>query len=148
LSVRPKPAWRAAAALGLLFNVFLGLSEISRSGPLAFWSGKMNRDAYLESRVPAYPMYRLAGRLREPGEKIYLLHMKNYGYWLDPPWEADFVFERYRLEAALAGDPSEGAAERFFAARGASLLLVNFAPLDDPDGGSGAGPRRSLWVPR
>jgi len=67
--------------------------------------------------------------------------MRNYGYYLDVPWTGDFVFERYRLEKLLDGGAEGAAIGAFFATAGATHIMVNRAPLDDPRRGLDASAR-------
>jgi hypothetical protein len=116
----------------LAFNIFCGLREISKKDPLSYWFGKKSREAYLREQVPAYAVYSLANSLLRADDKLYLVHMKNYGYYLDRNWEADFVFERYRLEALLSLNPAAEDVERFFKEKHVNHLMINLAPITDP----------------
>jgi len=116
----------------LAFNIFCGLREIIKKDPVSYWLGKKDREAYLREQVPAYAVYSLANSLLRADDKLYLVHMKNYGYYLDRNWEADFVFERYRLEALLSLNPPAEDVERFFKEKHVTHLMVNLAPITDP----------------
>jgi hypothetical protein len=70
--------------------------------------------------------------------------MKNYGYFLHRSWEADFVFERFRLEALLDRNPSSEDVERFFKEKRVTHLLINFAPLTDSRRGLEVADRAAL----
>jgi len=73
-------------------------------------------------RIDVYPTYAKANEVLGPSDKLYLVHMRNLGYYLDRRWEADFVFERYTLEKVLAGASSAGDLTAFFRGRGVTHL--------------------------
>jgi hypothetical protein len=131
LKVHHQKALSFLVGLLLAVNVFFGFREILRLDPAGFWFGGQNRESYLREHVPVYSAYALADRLLGAGDKLYLVHMKNYGYFLHRPWEADFIFERFRLEALLGRNPSSEDVERFFKEKRVTHLLINFAPLTD-----------------
>jgi len=92
-------------------------------------------------RIDVYPTYAKANEVLGPSDKLYLVHMRNLGYYLDRRWEADFVFERYTLEKVLAGASSAGDLTAFFRGRGVTHLMVNTAPLRARVGGLEAAER-------
>jgi len=127
----------AVAAVGLLmlFNAYGGARRIAKERPFAFWLGGETLAQYLAEQIDVYPMYARANELLGPGDKLYLVHMRNLGYFLDRKWEGDFVFERYTLDKALAGASSADDVERFFRGRGVTYLMVNTGPLYAAVGG-------------
>ncbi len=128
-----KKAWLTGlVALLLLFNMGIGLKELAKRAPWDLWSGKMTRRSYLERQVPVLAFYAEAAARLGSGSKLYLIHMRNYGYYLDAPWTGDFVFERYRLESLLEGGAAVPEIAAFFSSVGATHIMVNRAPLDDP----------------
>ena len=86
-------------------------------------------------------MYAKGNEVLGRNDKLYLVHMRNLGYYLDRRWEADFVFERYTLEKVLAGASSAGDLTVFFRGRGVTYLMVNTAPLRARVGGLEAAER-------
>lgn len=140
LKAHQKKALSFLAGVLLAVNIFFGLRETLKLEPAGFWFGGQSREAYLREQVPVYPVYARADSLLGAGDKLYLVHMKNYGYFLHRSWEADFVFERFRLEALLDRNPSSEDVERFFKEKRVTHLLINFAPLTDSRRGlEGAG---------
>ena len=134
---RRKKKGLAVAAVGLLilFNAYGGARRIAKERPFASWFGGETRPQYLAKQIDVYPMYARANELLGPGDKLYLIHMRNLGYFLDRRWEGDFVFERYTLEKALAGATSAGDVEAFFRGRGVTHLMINTSPLYAPGSG-------------
>jgi len=114
----------AAMLISLGFAVF-GVLEIARVKPHLYWAGKEDRNGFLSRQVDVFPIYREAAGAVKGGGRLYLLDAKNYGYLLDGPWTADYVFEHYSLERFLktATKPEEVAG--FFASGGATHLLMN-----------------------
>ncbi len=128
----------------LAVNLFFGFREILALNPAGFWFGGQTREAYLQEQVPVYSAYARADSVLGAGDKLYLVHMKNYGYFLHQSWEADFIFERFRLEALLGRSPSTEDVERFFKEKRVTHLLINFAPLIDSQRGLEALSREAL----
>lgn len=85
------------------FNQFVGARRILEIRPFDFWLGRETRARFLAKRLDVYPTYAKANEVLDPNDKLYLVHIRNLGYYLDRRWEADFVFERYTLEKVLAG---------------------------------------------
>lgn len=113
----------------IMMNAAVGLNEIIKRGPFGYWSSKMSREEYLGKHNRVYPVYAMANKLLRAGDKIYLVHMKNYGYYLDHPWEGDFVFERYRIENLLNRNPSIQEISDYFDHLGITHLILNHAPI-------------------
>ena len=77
--------------------------------------------------------------------KVYLINMKNYGYYLDIPCEGDFVFERYRLDQLLKTRPSMEQIKDFFVSQGITHLLMNWQHITSPEWGIEE-PGKSLFL--
>jgi hypothetical protein len=130
-----KKGLTALVGMLLAFNIFCGLKEILSKDPLSYLLGIKDREAYLREQVPGYALYSLANGLLGPEDKLYLVHMKNYGYYLTRNWEADCVFERYRLQELLALNPPAEDIDRFFKEKRVTHLMVNLAPITDSSRG-------------
>ena len=142
LDKRKKKKWPTAfVGLLMLFNLFVGTRWVLEISPFDFWLGRETRAQFLAKRIDVYPTYAKANEVLGPNDKLYLVHMRNLGYYLDRRWEADFVFERYTLEKVLAGASSAGDLTAFFRGRGVTHLMVNTAPLRARVGGLEAAER-------
>jgi hypothetical protein len=113
----------------LITNSAVGLNEIIKKGPLGYWSGRVSRAEYLGRQNRVYPVYAAANKLLRAGDKICLVHMKNYVYYLDHPWESDFVFERYRIENLLNRNPSIQGISDYFERLHITHLMLNHASI-------------------
>ena len=51
--------------------------------------------------------------------------MRNFGYYLEPDWRADFVFESYQLEKHLSGSGDPADLIEFFQSREITHLLID-----------------------
>ena len=127
---RRRALWALAGAC-VVVSAATGVRRVLDHDPLAYWRGAESRDAYLSRRLPVYTMYRATNRHLAPTDRVYLFNMRNLGYYLDPPWRADFVFEFFQLERQLASaDP--GGLAAFLRTRGITHLLIDervtFAP--------------------
>jgi hypothetical protein len=109
----------------LIFGVFLGAREIAKKAPWDFWAGRVSRAEYVVRENPILSIYSDANRLTGPGDKLYLVNMRNYGYCLDRAWEGDFVFERYRLDRLLESKPSLTEILEYFERSGTTHVMIN-----------------------
>lgn len=136
--------WLTAAA-GVLIAVATaaGVGEALRADPFAWWSGREGRDAYMSRNVAGYGLYRIAGERLRPGERLYLVNMRHFGYLLDLPeapgattfpsaWRADYVFQQYSLGEVLAQAASIDDVAAFFQQLGVTHVMIDqaltFAP--------------------
>ncbi len=103
---------------------WLGFREIVRVDPVPYLSGEEGREEFLRRRIDVYSIYKESMKQLGPDDKVYLLDMRNYGYFLDKPWTGDYVFEHYNLEQFLKGLESPKETGRFFSDRGVTHLLV------------------------
>jgi len=123
-------------AVGLvLLNVGFGIHEVSKKYPLPYWLGTESRKSYLARQLPVYPMYQKANATLGPSDKLYLIDMKNYGYYLDCNWEGDFVFEKYRLEQLLKTGATPEEIYSYFADREVTHIMMDLDMLFSPEWG-------------
>lgn len=115
--------------LFVILNIGFGMNEILKKEPFKYWSGQLAREGYLRRQNRVYPLYARANELLKKGDKIYLIHMKNYGYYLDKPWESDFIFERYRIEGLLDQNPTTQEILDYFVQLDVTHLMIDSAPL-------------------
>lgn len=122
---------RVVTALFFFLNLGIGAAQTWARNPFPFWLGRETKAQYLQRQLPIYGIYQEANKAAATG-RVFHLHMKNYGYYLEGNWTGDFVFERYRLDQALkiAKSPQDIAA--FFKGAGATHLLVDEAHLLSP----------------
>ena len=85
----------------ILVNLGVGVHQVVKLDPWAFWIGRESRDEYLTRRVSGYPLYQAANRLLGPEDRVFLVNMRNFGYLLECNWRADFVFQHFTLGEAL-----------------------------------------------
>lgn len=135
LSNLKRPLAAVILGLGIVFNLVVVSKEIIHKKPFQYWAGKESREAYLLREHRVYAMLAATNRLLPADAKVYLLQMKNYGYYLRVHWTADFIFERYQLEELLKQNPQPSQVEDFFKARRATHLLVDQRALRLPESG-------------
>lgn len=115
-----------AVVLGLMAaSCFMGAREVLRLYPFPYLLGLETRGQYLARQVEGYGAYQSANRWLMPGDRVYLINMKNYVYLLNCPWRADFIFERFQLDRFMEKDPEAGEVLGFFKSRGITHLLMN-----------------------
>lgn len=122
----------AIAGTLILSSLVVAIRQVWESAPLSFWSGVESRELYLSQRLDVYPIYREADQRLGPNDRLYLVDMRNYGYYLDHRWRADFVFEDYTLGRTLDVTSDAAALSLFFRTLGITHLLLNERVIADP----------------
>ncbi len=133
---RFKPIWTTAIGLLVALNIFVGLDMVFADRPQLFWSGQETRHQFLTRRLVAYQIYVEANRRLGPGDRLYLVNMRTWGYLLDLPgrgemkpfpngWRSDYTFEHYRLERALVKAAGPGDVATFFRDQGITHLMID-----------------------
>ncbi len=123
----------------------LGIYQVLKLKPIPFWTGRESRMNYIAERILPAKMYWAANQTLGPQDHLYLLNMKNYGYYLDHPFESDFIFERWNLDHALKQNISEAAVQRFFQDRNITLLLMDEGYIKSPDWGLWPAEQPVFW---
>src|SRR3989338_1698311 len=117
----------------IAFNCLTGVRALWAAEPLNFWLGKESREAYLSRRLGVYfEMYRQTNKIVGPNDKVYLVNTKNYVYYLNCNWTADFVFERWRLDKRLKEIEKPEQLFQFFEANKMTHLLIDEQFIADP----------------
>lgn len=119
----------------LAVNLVIGGGEVWKKNPLPFWLGKESQDEYLSRQIESYPIYRMVHQMMGPDDKVYLIHMRNYVYYLDCPWRSDFVFERYSLDRFIESASRPDDLIAFFRSRDITHLLVDEKFATSPEWG-------------
>ena len=127
LAQQKRPVFTGFAFILMILNVFAGVHEVWKKNPFSYWQGKESRDLYLARQLGNYPFYSLVNKTLGSKDKIYQINMKNYGYFLDHDYESDFIFERWRLDALLAHQPSESQIAEFFKHRQVTHFMIDEA---------------------
>lgn len=109
----------------IVVNVGVGVRQVLRLDPWAFWAGRETRDEYLTRGVSGYPLYQEANRLLGPDDLVFLVNMRNFVYLLDCNWRADFVFQHFTLGEALASASSTSDIAEYFRSRKATYLMID-----------------------
>ena len=122
--------WRSRVAYGLvgacvLASVVIAVNRVLATDPLPFWTGAESRDTRLGRQVPAYPIFQEANRRLGPGDRVYLINMQTYGYYLRPQWRADFVFWSWRLDKVLTPTATPRELARFFDGQAVTHLMID-----------------------
>jgi len=96
ISAKWRGAILTAAFLPVLFSNYLYINELS---PWLFW--QKGREAYLNSKLPAYELEQWASEQLPENAEIYLLWMGGRAYYLQRPFLVDTVIEGDSLKKAL-----------------------------------------------
>jgi hypothetical protein len=108
----------------------VGVDEAFKGNPARFWTGRESREEFLPARVMGYPLYQETNRVigeSGRGAKVFLVNMRNFGYFLDCPWRADFVFEYFRLGSELEAAEKPSELLPFFREMGITHLMIDEA---------------------
>ncbi|HCM42184.1 MAG TPA: hypothetical protein DIS66_02575 [Candidatus Omnitrophica bacterium] len=144
LSRFPKKAAWLFLAVCVSVNVAGIFQFWNQKQPWNYFLGEETKASYLARQHRVFPMYEAVNKLLPANTKLYLLHMKNYGYYLTVPWEADFIFERYRVESFLEQNPELDALKSFFSEKQVTHLLVDWQALRPDRSGLEEGPFQQL----
>lgn len=104
-------------------SVAVAVKTVLDQKPIAFWFGRESRDEYLGRRLIGYSIYQAANRELGPEDRLYLVNMRNFGYYLEPDWRGDFIFEFYRLERLLSSTDDD--LGDFFRSQKITHLLID-----------------------
>lgn len=115
----------AVVSVCVLVSAGIGVKQTLDLEPFGFWSGAESRETYLARRFPGYSIYQAANRRLGEDDRLYLVHMRNFGYYLEPEWRGDFVFESYRLEKRLRAPADPDDLTEFFGSREITHLLID-----------------------
>lgn len=141
---RLKALWTVAIGMLVALNVYVALDTVFVGEPQRFWSGDETRDEFLARRLRPYSLYREANTRLGPGDRLYLVNMRTWGYLLDLPgrgemtpfpngWRSDYTFEHYRLERALAAAVGPADVAAFFRDQGITHLMIDEELTLSPD---------------
>lgn len=127
--------WLTVAVILLgLGNLGMAAFELGKKNPMLYWKNK-NRDHYLSQQLDNYRIYQEANRRLNTTDKVFLINMKNYGYYLDVPWRGDFIFERYEIDHLLEAGGTEQDLMNFFKQRRITHLMLDEAFILSPQYG-------------
>jgi 4-amino-4-deoxy-L-arabinose transferase-like glycosyltransferase len=121
---RSRLAYALAGAL-LVASAAAGVNRVLTQRPLAYWTGSEPREAFLDRQLAGHAIYQAANRRLGPGDGVYLLNMRSYGYYLRRRWRGDFVFESWRLSRALSPTATAREVARFFTDQEVTHLLID-----------------------
>ncbi len=130
-----KPWIWGLLSLYLLIMTGVGASSVLRLEPMNYWAGKESRAEYLSKRMSNYGIYQKANQLLKEGDHLAILNMKNYGYFLNAPYDSDFIFERWNLDHWLVSHPTPEQIYQYFKKRSVTHLMLDEAFQASPDWG-------------
>ena len=112
-------------ALLMIVSLSMGVRKVWELKPLPFWLGRETRQQYLRRVVIAYPLYEKANQRVGPEDRLLLVNMRNFGYYLNCPWTSDFIFEFYQLHQFLSAEPASQSLASFFSSRAVTHLMID-----------------------
>lgn len=116
-----------SAALGV--SVSLNLFDISADffaiRPIEVIMGRESRDHFLRRMIPGYQMYSLVNTRLPQSSKVFLIHMKNFGFLCKRDYYSDSMFETYTLQKILRSSTNCDTVFSSLKTRGVTHLLYN-----------------------
>ncbi|NKB89541.1 MAG: hypothetical protein GKS06_15095 [Acidobacteria bacterium] len=120
-----------------------------------YWRGDITRTQFLERRLGPYGLYMEATRRLGPGDRLYMVNMRTWGYLLDLPgrgemwpypngWRSDYTFEHFNLQNTLVAATAPSDIDAFFASRGVTHIMIDEGVTLGEDGLEGR--ERSILV--
>ena len=145
LSDRFRLLGRIAVAICVAISLFIGFDSVLKHDPGLYWRGEVTREQFLTEQLAPYPIYMETNRRLGPGDRIYLINMRTWGYLLDLPgrgemspfpngWRSDYTFEHFNLQLALVAARSPADVDEFFASRDITHLMIDEGVTLGPDG--------------
>jgi len=136
ISDRQRLLGRSAVAICVAISLFIALDSVLKSDPGPYWRGEINKAEYLAEAIGPYPIYMETNRRLGPGDRVYLVNMRTFGYLLDLPgrgemwpfpngWRSDYTFEHFNLQLALIAARSPADIDEFFASRGITHIMID-----------------------
>ncbi|MBI5373979.1 MAG: glycosyltransferase family 39 protein [Candidatus Schekmanbacteria bacterium] len=89
----------------ILFNLYHNLKFFSETMSWEYLRGKQTRAEYLRKKIPeTYPAIEYINRELLPDSKVWLIWMKNQGYYFEREHYSDSIFESFTMESLLSDD--------------------------------------------
>ena len=108
--------------LSLIFNSAFLIKKYGQINPFSYLINK-NKDQFLEKQVPYYRTYKKVNNLLSPNDYLFLVFMKNYGFYLNMPFYSDTLFEEYTIVELLKNSINE--LNAFLRKNSFTHLLIN-----------------------
>jgi hypothetical protein len=125
--------WGVVCAGIVLFNLAVLVPAVwSRMPPAAGLIGKMDREAYLERRLPVYSCQHFINRSLPPQAVVWVLLTGNENFYLQRDYQADYVIEDFTFQQWLSQSRNPGDLAVRFRGRGITHLLVRTDLLYNP----------------
>jgi len=145
VSDRQRLLGRSAVAICVAISLFIGLDRVLKNEPGPYWRGEITNEEFLTERIGPYTIYMETNRRLGPGDRVYLVNMRTWGYLLDLPgrgemspfpngWRSDYTFEHFNLQLALIAARSPADVDEFFGARGITHIMIDEGVTFGEDG--------------
>jgi hypothetical protein len=83
-------------------NVSYIVKELYTISPARYIIGREKKNAFLQRQIPFYEMFQTVNTQLPMDARVFLIHMKNYGYLCERDYYSDSMFETFTLQKALA----------------------------------------------
>jgi len=111
----------------MIINLSYPLELFQRYQPLAFISGKVDREEFLMRHLKNYPPIQYVNAHLPSGSKIYMLFMGNIGYYCKRPFIQESFFEDYAFRNVLTSATSAKGIAEWLKKQAVSHLLIDEA---------------------
>ncbi len=147
--LRAWSGWSRRSLQGLVWllvavNFAVGVNQVLKLEPMAYWTGRESSSSYLSRRIPGYSVYQEVSRIVGCRGRVYMVCSFNLLYYFDSPARSDYLFEDYRFGQAVAAATTPGDILGFLESQGATYLLLNEGILSHPRAGLPLNDRQKL----
>ena len=111
----------------LIINSSYPLEQFQRYQPLAFITGKVNREEFLMRHLKNYPPIQYINTHLPSGSKTYMLFVGNIGYYCKRSFIQESVFEDYTFKNVLTSAASAQGIAAWLNKQAVSHLLIDEA---------------------
>jgi hypothetical protein len=122
---------KASVLVLSIFGILVSASWFLQTGPLRVVLGGESRDAYLTRNIDYYPYYQWLNKETDPNAKVWLINMRRDSYYLERPYESDYLFEDWALRKMIWQSRNVQELKARAAATGAQYVLARHDFLFD-----------------
>ena len=113
-------------ACSIAFNLYHDINFLKENVSTDYLFGKQTRRQYLLKKIPlTYPAIEFINTKLEPSAKIWLVWMKNQGYYLERDYYSDSFYESATMEYLLSDKSTLNNLLSFLSEKGITHMLIN-----------------------
>jgi len=109
----------------VIYNLLFVFEQFKRYQPLAFITGKINREEFLLNHLRNYRPIQYINKNLSQNSKILMVAMGNVGYYCKKPFIQETLFEDYTFRKIMTSSKSPEQILSWFKKQGATHFLIN-----------------------